>query len=53
MNFSVVIRTLLIENDVFEFQVGGGITYESQPENELAEIYAKAKAIFKILMQEI
>lgn len=53
MNFSVVIRTLLIENDVFEFQVGGGITYESKPKNELAEIYAKAKAIFEILKQNI
>ncbi|MFM7702159.1 MAG: anthranilate synthase component I family protein [Alphaproteobacteria bacterium] len=49
MNFSVVIRTLLIENDFFEFQVGGGITYESSPEKELAETYSKGRAIFKIL----
>ncbi|MFZ9180626.1 MAG: anthranilate synthase component I family protein [Rickettsiales bacterium] len=49
MNFSVVIRTLLIENEVFEFQVGGGITYESSCQKELEESYAKAKAIFEIL----
>ena len=48
MNFSVVIRTLLIENEVFEFQVGGGITYESSCQKELEESYAKAKAIFEI-----
>jgi len=49
MNFSVVIRTLLVENDFFEFQVGGGITYDSSPEKELAETYSKGRAIFKIL----
>lgn len=49
MNFSVVIRTLLIENEVFEFQVGGGITYESSCQKELEESYAKAKAIFEVL----
>lgn len=46
---SVVIRTLIIEDDNFEFQVGGAITYDSDPNQELSEIFNKAKAINKIL----
>ncbi len=49
VNLSVVIRTLIIEDNQFEFQVGGAITYDSDPKQELAEIYNKAQAIFKLL----
>lgn len=48
-NFSVVIRTLLIDKDKFEFQVGGGIVYDSTPEDEYNETLTKAKAITKLL----
>lgn len=50
--FSVAIRTLLIDEEKFEFQVGGGITIYSDPEEELAEIYTKARGI-NILLDKI
>ncbi len=48
-DFSVVIRTLILQNDKFEFQVGGAIVADSVPELELEEIYAKAKPFLKYL----
>lgn len=48
-NLSVVIRTLICQKNKFEFQVGGAITFDSDPNKELQEIYIKAKAIMKIL----
>ncbi len=48
-NFSVVIRTLICQKNKFEFQVGGAITFDSDPQKELEEIFTKAKAITKIL----
>lgn len=42
---SVVIRTLIMEGDQFEFQVGGGITADSTPEGEWLETLDKAKGI--------
>jgi para-aminobenzoate synthetase component 1 len=48
-NLSVVIRTLIIADKKFEFQVGGAITFDSEPEAELKEIFAKAKSIGKML----
>jgi anthranilate/para-aminobenzoate synthase component I len=47
--FSVVIRTLLLQKDRYEFQVGGGITFDSIAEKELQEIYHKAKSIMEVL----
>lgn len=47
--FSVIIRTLIIKGKKFEFQVGGGITYDSDPEKEYQEILTKAAPIFKTL----
>ncbi len=44
-DLSVVIRTLLIEHDQFEFQVGGGIVADSSPELEWRETLIKARAI--------
>lgn len=46
---NVVIRTIIINNDRFEFQVGGAITFDSSPQKELEEIFTKAKSICKIL----
>lgn len=42
---SVVIRTLLIQSHRFEFQVGGGIVSDSEPEREWKETLAKARGI--------
>ena len=52
-NLSVVIRTLIIKDEKFEFQVGGAITYESQAESELLETFSKAKALLKILSSAV
>lgn len=42
---SVVIRTLILQGDRFEFQVGGGIVADSTPEAELAETIEKSRGI--------
>ena len=44
-DLSVVIRTLILKDKRFEFQVGGGIVADSTPESELAETAAKARGI--------
>jgi para-aminobenzoate synthetase component I len=49
INLAVVIRTLIVKKDCFEFQVGGAITFDSDAELELEETYSKASAIMKIL----
>lgn len=46
---SVVIRTIIIQGNKFEFQVGGGIVYDSDPEKEWQETMTKAKAIAETL----
>lgn len=48
-DLSVVIRTLLMQGDRFEFQVGGGIVAESTPEDEWRETLVKARGIAKVL----
>ncbi len=48
-NLSVVIRTLILSNEKFEFQVGGAITFDSQAKSELEEIFNKAKSIAQLL----
>ena len=44
-DFSVVIRTILLEGARFEFQVGGGIVADSTPADEWRETIAKARGI--------
>ncbi|MBN8828253.1 MAG: chorismate-binding protein [Sphingobacteriia bacterium] len=51
--FSVVIRTIIFKNEEFEFQVGGGITIDSNPYDEYEETLVKAKSICKVLKIEI
>ena len=46
---SVVIRTMLIKGNKFEFQVGGGIVADSVPEKEFKETIDKAKGILASL----
>jgi len=48
-NLSVVIRTLVLSGKKFEFQVGGAITFDSDPKAELNEIFSKSKAISQLL----
>ncbi|GJL90986.1 anthranilate synthase component I family protein [Hyphococcus sp.] len=42
-DFSVSIRTLIVENDIIALPVGGGVTLRSDPENEYEETIAKAR----------
>lgn len=49
LNLSVVIRTLVLHHNKFEFQVGGAITFGSDPEMELQEIFSKARGILALL----
>lgn len=46
---SVVIRTLVIQGNRFEFQVGGGIVADSTPEAEWRETLTKARGIASAL----
>ncbi len=46
---SVVIRTLIAEGNKCEFQVGGGIVADSDPEKEYQETLTKARAICELL----
>ncbi len=48
-DFSVVIRTLLLREREFEFQVGGGIVADSDPHEEWRETLTKARALCNLL----
>lgn len=48
-DLSVAIRTLVIDNRIARFNVGGGIVSDSRPEEEYLESILKAKAIFNAL----
>lgn len=44
-DLSVVIRTLVLDGERFEFQVGGAIVHDSTPEGEWEETLVKARGI--------
>jgi anthranilate/para-aminobenzoate synthase component I len=48
-DLSVVIRTIVLEGNRFEFQVGGGIVADSEPAKEWAETMTKARGILNAL----
>lgn len=48
-NLSVVIRTILIQKNILEFQVGSAITFDSNPIAEWQETIEKATGISKAL----
>lgn len=48
-DFSVVIRTLLVDGKKFEYQAGGGIVADSKPQKELEEMYLKVDSIKKLI----
>ncbi|MBU0467586.1 MAG: aminodeoxychorismate synthase component I [Candidatus Omnitrophica bacterium] len=45
MDLNILIRTLLLKDNIVYFQVGGGIVADSTPEGEYEETLVKAKAI--------
>jgi para-aminobenzoate synthetase/4-amino-4-deoxychorismate lyase len=49
-NFNVAIRTVVLdaESGTAEYGVGGGVTHESSPEGEYAEVLAKARVLTAI-----
>ncbi len=48
-DFSVVIRTIILDGKRFEFQVGGGIVFDSTPQKELDETILKSMPILETL----
>ncbi|NTW04493.1 MAG: aminodeoxychorismate synthase component I [Peptococcaceae bacterium] len=48
-DFNIVIRTLLFKEDYIYFQVGGGITIDSDPQAEYQETLDKARALISSL----
>ncbi len=49
MDTNIVIRTILLKDGKAHIGVGGGITWESDPEAEYEETLDKAKALFEAL----
>lgn len=49
LDMNIVIRTFLIKGNKAYFQVGGGIVYDSDPEEEYQETLDKAKALIQAL----
>ncbi len=49
LDLNIVIRTFVINGENLEFQVGGGIVADSEPEKEYFETLQKAKALLKTL----
>ena len=49
MDLNIAIRTLIKSNENIYFQVGGGITWDSNPEDEYQETLDKAKSIVNAL----
>lgn len=52
-DFNIAIRTLTIQDQQIEIQLGGGIVADSQPEAEYKETLEKGNSIFKVLNFEI
>lgn len=48
-DLSVIIRTILMQGNQFEFQVGGAIVYDSTPLGEWQETMTKAKGLCETL----
>ena len=45
MDFNISIRTMTVKNNVVEYPVGGGIVWDSKPEEEWQETKTKAKIL--------
>ena len=49
MDLNIAIRTIIKQDENVYFQVGGGMTWDSNPEDEYQETLDKAKSIMKAL----
>jgi para-aminobenzoate synthetase component 1 len=49
LDLNIVIRTFLVKDKKAYFQVGGAITYDSDPEAEYGETLDKARALIDAL----
>ncbi len=49
INSCIAIRTMVIKDDIVQFQSGAGIVYDSIPEDEYKETIDKAKALVKAI----
>ena len=49
MDLNIAIRTIVKQNEDVYFQVGGGMTWDSKPEEEYQETLDKAQSIMKAL----
>jgi para-aminobenzoate synthetase component 1 len=49
MDLNIVIRTILAKNGRAFLQVGGAVTYDSDPQAEYQETLDKARALFQAL----
>ena len=51
MDTAIAIRTLVLKDGVAHVQAGGGIVYDSNPQDEYMETIHKASAVFKAIDQ--
>ncbi|AZN38936.1 anthranilate synthase component I family protein [Paenibacillus albus] len=49
MEFNIIIRTMLVKDEVVHIQAGAGIVIDSEPEREYRESLNKAKALWKAI----
>lgn len=52
-DFNILIRTLMVTHDALYFHSGGGITLDSDPEDEYAESLLKSQIFFDLLKSSI
>jgi len=53
MDFNILIRTIIHQNDSYSFRAGAGIVADSDPAKELNETRSKARGLNKIFEQAI
>ncbi len=53
MDTNIAIRTLVLRDGRMDLQVGGAVTYDSDPESEYAETLAKGRALLGALGSEL
>ncbi len=51
IDFNIAIRTAILKDGYLNFQVGGGIVYDSDPEDEYVETIVKAESFFKTVRE--
>ena len=51
LDLNIAIRTAILKDGLLSFQVGGGIVYDSSPEDEYIETIVKAESFFKTVKE--